>query len=373
MDSSHLAGLALDWASPVRSRQEAARSFVPRLIERGWVLLLSWHQVQELMQHRDDSLVDERLRFIQSWPLLAWIRSKEAGPGSVFDAWRMEVCAAYDFPDADVHGVRELTRPRIFSFGSGADALPDIFKDWRHLREALNAQQENARRVAAISKWRAANVDHVRIKDLEQASFRAPGDVGRALLHQRQALAREIATRGDKRIADPDALAGQFIAEIASQVPLQGPWSHIVPPVIQLLLSAGHEPEDIDRDATFGEMQDLLVFHQRLRMVADADALPWRALKRTARRNRLPITVIEDGMRVHGHDQPERKGSDLNDVHLLCLAPYADVTYVDKRTLESVRRVRAKVPDCDMLLGEVRRAANYGEIYKALTSAPDAL
>jgi hypothetical protein len=233
----------------------------------------------------------------------------------------MEVRAAYDSPDADVHGVRELTRPHVLSLGSGADALPDVYKDWRHLREALNAQQENARRVAAISKWRAADVDHIRIKDLEHASFRAPGDVSRALLYQRQALSREIATRGDKRIADPDALARQFIAEIASQVPLQGQGSRTVPPVIQLLLNAGLESEDIDRDATFGQMQDLLVFHQRLRMVAEAHALPWRALKRTARRNRLPITVIEDSMRVHGHDQPERKGSDLNDVHLLCWAP----------------------------------------------------
>ena len=45
--------------------------------------------------------------------------------------------------------------------------------------------------------------------------------------------------------------------------------------------------------------------------------------------------MIEECMRAHAQDQPERKGSDLNDTHLLCLAPYADVTYVDKRTLET--------------------------------------
>jgi hypothetical protein len=48
------------------------------------------------------------------------------------------------------------------------------------------------------------------------------------------------------------------------------------------------------------------------------------------------------------------------------LAPYADVTYVDKRTLESVRRARSKVAAFEQLVGEVRRAGGHAEISAAL-------
>ena len=103
-------------------------------------------------------------------------------------------------------------------------------------------------------------------------------------------------------------------------------------------------------------------------MAADASGLPWQALKRVATQGRLPVTVVEECMRAHAQDQPQRKGSDLNDTHLLCLAPYADVTYVDKRTLESVRRARGKVAAFDQLIGEVRKAGAHGEIFGALIS-----
>lgn len=73
-------------------------------------------------------------------------------------------------------------------------------------------------------------------------------------------------------------------------------------------------------------------------------------------------------MRAYAHDQPERKGSELNDTHLLCLAPYAEVTYVDKRTLESVRRARSKVAIFDKLIGCVTKAAGYAEIAAGLPS-----
>ena len=46
-----------------------------------------------------------------------------------------------------------------------------------------------------------------------------------------------------------------------------------------------------------------------------------------------------DAIRQHSREPSRRKGSDLNDMHLLCLASYAAVTYVDKRTMENVMRI----------------------------------
>lgn len=367
LDTSHLVGLASDWASADRSRRRSAQAFVPDLVERGWLPLLCWHQVEELLQHKDDELVDQRLRYLRSWPLVAWVRPSDpdSGPGSVLEVLKAEVRAAYAHSGAELLQVRDLAREGLFLVGPGSEAIPDSFQDWRVLRAPLTEQQENSRRVAAISRWRAANIDNVRISDLVGQPFRKTEDANRTLQHLQGQLANEIATRGDKRIADPGAMAGDFFAEIAREGRALAPGGDL-PPVIQFLLMAGLELDDIDLSATVGQMTNLLIFHKRLRMVADASGLPWQALKRTVTQDRLPVTVIEECMRAHAQDQPERKGSDLNDTHLLCLAPYADVTYVDKRTLESVRRARSKVAAFEQLVGEARRAGGHAEISAAL-------
>ncbi len=67
-------------------------------------------------------------------------------------------------------------------------------------------------------------------------------------------------------------------------------------------------------------------------------------------------------MRLYAQDQPERKGSELNDTHLLCLSPYADLTCVDKRTLENLRRALIKCPALDQFLGKVTRAPTYAAV-----------
>lgn len=343
--------------------------FAPDLVERGWLPLLCWHQVEELLQHKDDELVDQRLRYLRSWPLVAWVRPSDpdSGPGSVLEVLKAEVRAAYAHPGADLLQVRDLAREGLFLVGPGSEAIPDSFQDWRILQAPLAERQEGSRRVAAIARWRATNIDNVRISDLLAKPLRKTEDANRALQHLRNQLAREIAARGDKRIADPGAMADHFFAEIAREGQAIATGGDL-PPVIQLLLIAGLELEDIDLSATFGQTTNLLIFRERLRMVADASGLPWQELKRVATQDRLPVTVIEECMRAHAQDQPERKGSDLNDTHLLCLAPYADVTYVDKRTLESVRRARGKVAAFDQLIGEVRRAGGHGEISAALMS-----
>jgi len=368
LDTSHLAGLASDWASADRSRRRSAQAFVPDLVERGWLPLLCWHQVEELLQHKDDELVDQRLRYLRSWPLVAWVRPSDpgSGPGSVLEVLKAEVRAAYAHSGADLLQVRDLAREGLFLVGPGSEAIPDSFQDWRILQAPLAERQEGSRRVAAIARWRATNIDNVRISDLLAKPFRKTEDANRALQHLRNQLAGEIATRGDKRIADPGAMADHFFAEIAREGRAIAPGGDL-PPVIQLLLMAGLEPDDIDLSATVGQTTNLLVFRERLKMVADASGLPWQALKRVATQDRLPVTVIEECMRAYAQDQPERKGSDLNDTHLLCLASYADVTYVDKRTLESVRRARGKVAAFDQLIDEVRKAGGHGEISAALS------
>jgi len=369
LDTSHFVGLVNDWISPSYDRRHAARMFIPGLVERGWLPLLCWHQLEELLQHENDELVDARLRFLWSLPLIAWIRPSDpsAGPGSVMDVLKAEVMAAHAHSEADVLQVRALVRERLFSVGKATEAIPDSFREWRMLRPALADQQQNARRITAISRWRSVDIDGTRIVDWMDKPLREVGDTDRLLQHHRSNLSNEIAVRGDKRIADPVMMAATFFSQIASDFPAMSAGGEL-PPAVQCLVNAGLSLNDINPLATFAETMDLLAFHNRLRVVSEASGLSFQELKRTVTRNRLPVNVIGECMRAYAHDQPERKGSELNDGNLLCLAPYADVTYVDKRTLESVRRAKRKNNLFAELVGQVNKAGSYHKISAELTA-----
>jgi len=368
-DTAHLAGLVADIMSDSRERRRAAQRFLPDLLERGWLPLLCWHHIEELLQHRDEHVVDARLSYLWSQPLIAWIRPAEpsAGPGSIIDVLRAEASAAIGSPSADAAQVRDLASRERIAVGGGADAIPEGFRDWRVLREALTQQQQNARRVTAIARWRATPIDDTPISAWMNQPAREPDATARMLgkLHDR--LAHEIATRGDRRIPDARSMAAEFMQQIDrdGRAVVE---DRVAKPAIQLLINAGLDPEDIDPSATFGETMDLLTFQSRLRIVAEGLRLPWAELKCRVMRQQLPVMVIEESMRRHAQDQPERKGSELNDTHLLCLAPYADRTFVDKRTLESARQARNKSPMFDRLTIGVARASDCAELAAVLTA-----
>ncbi|MET4387524.1 hypothetical protein ABIB73_003279 [Bradyrhizobium sp. F1.4.3] len=61
LDSSHLGDIARDRASMNSERRCAAEKFQRAFDASNNVLLLSWHHIQELLSHRDDQVVVERV------------------------------------------------------------------------------------------------------------------------------------------------------------------------------------------------------------------------------------------------------------------------------------------------------------------------
>ena len=114
-------------------------------------------------------------------------------------------------------------------------------------------------------------------------------------------------------------------------------------------------------------MLDLGVFLSHVRLVAEQMKLPWREAKRRVQMGRIPSELIVQCLLRHAQKLPERKGSELNDSHLASLAAYADVTFVDKRTLETFRRARSKEDAFDKVSKRVERAGSYRDISKILS------
>lgn len=363
LDTSHWNGVVQDANSSDRDKRRRAHQFTERLADSGWIPLFAFHHLAEMMQHDNEELVDRRLRFLRELPLAAWIHSAEGTgvPGDIRVIQSVEVERAYVHADVCRLKVRDLARDVLIRFGTGRDAVPQSLDEWRILRTALADMQDHAQKVCAVSRWRPMQNGNVRLRELIKYNWRAPDEVPAVLARQQQVLAREIAERGDKRIMAPDSVAAEFMRTVVTSVATSHQTSDD-PPVVHLLLASGFDREDIDLDGTFEAHMRKLVYLKQLRMLSEELALPWRVVKARVTVDRVPSAAIQEALREFSQDLDRRKGSDLNDMHLMCLASYADVTYVDKRTMENVRRARTKAPGLAVQLGAIYKAGHYTKI-----------
>ncbi|WP_321927598.1 hypothetical protein [Paraburkholderia guartelaensis] len=303
--------------------------------------------------------------------MVTWVSAEQpnAMPGSVLDILSAEVRAAYARPDLDAVGVRDAARSTLLAYGKGIDVAPPSLSDWRQLRPLIDEQQKHSQKVAAISPWREFEIDSARLAGWLDKPLQSAETIDMRLSEVRQRLEAEIETRGDKRIESAADMADDFMSDVAANVQEALTADATIPPPLRILLKAGLEPDDIQPQTTFRDAMEVVIFRERLKLAAEVAHLPWPKVKEVLTRDRIPSAIISEALRTHGQDQPERKGSDINDASLLCLAPYADKTFVDKRTLESVRRAKQKVPILRDFLGDVRKAASYRDIITALTSS----
>ena len=362
IDSSHLAAIAGDRSSTNPSRRSTAQKFEATLLDTGLIPLLSWHHIEELLQHRDDSVVANRVKFLQSLPIVAWIRCSTGLPaiGSVVDIFAAEVAAALKMPGAGRVAVRNCAAKVIFDVGAGAQAMAPYVDIWRDLRAILWTREERAREIVAISRSEFVDIDETKVVDWLAGEIRSPADARRQLSVLRARLADDIALRGDKRIPDPTLVANAFFDEVEENGMTM--ISRTENPALHFLLQQDIEVDDIKPETTMAEIYELAEFRKKLRVANENLGLDWTDLIRRVSKEQIPCWLIQSSLKRYGHDQHERKGSDLVDSYLACLAAYADITCVDKRTKENVRRARQKSPDFAALVRQIEKASHYSQI-----------
>lgn len=110
----------------------------------------------------------------------------------------------------------------------------------------------------------------------------------------------------------------------------------------------------------------MAVFRKKLALLNEPMGFPWTTLRARVREERLPSGVISGAIARYHPDTKEWDGSKLADRHLACLAAYADVTFVDKRTLEASRQAKQKSKPFASVVRSIERAADYVTIAQKL-------
>ncbi|MEA2880107.1 MAG: hypothetical protein QOF14_5303 [Hyphomicrobiales bacterium] len=363
LDSSHLGLVAADKEAKDKNRQRRAKTFEKNFEESGSVLLLCFHHVQELLSHQNDDVVARRVAFLQSLPMVAALASfrHDDTIGAVTDLQCFEAAIAFRNPAADALAVRYEAAKKMFRLGSGVDLVRPFLENWTVLRAEFARLAARSREVVAISRSGFAGNSDAKIVDLLKGKLRTPGDIHQQFENLHSRLSVDIQKRGDRRIPNPTFSSKSFLEEVKAFG--MGAIS-TGNPGLQILQACGVDLSEIGPDTTVGDVGALAMFRRKLEILNQYLGLPWLELKAAVQENRLPSSIVSNAIALFHPDTQEWDGSELTDRYLACLAAYADVTYVDKRTHEASRQARQKLESFASLVRRVEKAGSYEEIGK---------
>jgi hypothetical protein len=360
LDTSHWDGL-LKSLKEKTSRAAATRR-LRNLSAEGWIPAISFHQIHELLAHDDERTAISRLsalRHVLTMATIGDMGSNDA-PGSIVEVQRQEIIAAISRPTDDARAVRQGVRALVFRMTTG-DAIVDAIMPIAHaIREHTLARQARTREIASISQATVLDQDNMPF-DLNGVVRSLP-NIAAHCASLKQGLAKELAERGDQRMGDPTGVANEFVENMMVHTPDIAGSSQ---PVIEVLKLAGLTPEDVKSFETVGQVSDLAQFRRNIEIASKGTGISSDDLRGLSQ-DRLPTWVIHRALRRHRAVATQAQGGDLTDGYLLSLAPYFHTTFVDKRTLENVRRIRQHNSAAGELLGDVRKASSWSKAFDLL-------
>ncbi len=366
LDSSMVGHVAHDYFSSDVSRRKTATKFLNNLTDSGFVPFLCWHRFEELLRHQDHKVVSDRMDFLRLLPHVAWISITEGeGLGSILDMLILESRVVLDNPELSVKGVRDQVRNTLISFGTGEQAVEPYKEIWPELRPYLWEREARAREIVAISKTKAADISQGKAANIINGRVRPESEAQKTLQHLQVLMANEIRSRGDKRIPNANTVASDYFCEIEREG--RSFYAGQEHPILDYLQQIGVDPHEIHSKMSIGELTELAEFRSKLRVAHRQIGGTWEELKRVVTPDKVPSWIVESSLKKYGQDQPERKGSELNDRFLACLSLYTDLTYVDKRTKEDFRRVFQKDANLQSLVHRIEKVRPYQRVYQHIS------
>jgi hypothetical protein len=238
-------------------------------------------------------------------------------------------------------------------------------KDLPAIRTELAAMAEKHRNIVAISYSDFASVSNNKVADFISGEPPERLNLQQNVASLEATLGNDIRQHGDKRITDPEGVAATFMADIYRRgISLTEHES----PSLQILAAFNIDLSEVAPETTIGQIGEWAVFRKKLSRLNAVLQLPWNELKTGVREERIPSGIISLALARFRPRTSEWKGSDLTDSYLACLAPYSDLTLVDKRTYEGLRIARRKNKEVAKLIRRVDKAKSTRAILDQLTS-----
>lgn len=363
LDSSIIGNVARDYYHSNQQSRNKAIIFLDYLYSQNLIPLVVWHHIEELLQHKDDKVICDRMRFIRNLPMIAWFDSiNQPGMiGSIMDIQAIELSWLISNPSTSLKEIIQQTKNKLLRFGTGKDLIPMCDeKTWEQIREALLPIQERRREIASIS--------HAIIGDKKPISssnwqLRRPEEAMKALEMLQHNLESDLINRGDKKLSEQKLVAQRFIRGIYEHgvqfYQNKGKAQEI------FLKSFSINPEEISGKATMEDIGYAAIFKAKLKILSKMLDVDYNTLK-IIKENHCPSWLIWKEVDKTLKSSCRTSGSDITDKYLSVLSLYADFIVVDKRLHEAFRQIVRQNMALRKIINNIIRLSDYRKISVAI-------
>ncbi len=362
LDSSTLGYVSRDYCSCENGRRDAARTFLSRLQDLGVYVALTLTHVSELLRHGDEVVVSDRLDFLRSLPLVAWLRpyGGEWFPGSFVDQLCHELHAV-------VHGrarawdeIISAVRPEFWETGTGDEMFSTQFPIWSLVPTIARDDHEIEKRVASVARTDPEDVRERKLCDVLRLPRRPKEKRAAYYVRFAAKMRRQLQMHGDKRLEDPQGVAMAFADWARRHVDAIDAAEEDL--LVQTVRLHRIPPNLVDPEMTVGEFGKLVEYAQQLTILQESMQPKVVVTMNDIPPKALPSYVLSQQLAEIQRRAPRVSGSDLGDAYLAPLALYADIVVVDKRTAEFVNQLKRVEPKLSTLMGRYLCEPQYHNI-----------
>jgi hypothetical protein len=364
IDSSLIGKWAADACSADISKRKQAYEVMDQILSDNWIPVICWHHFEELVRHNDENIAESRIKFIMSFPIIAWIWRADGTNhlGSVADVLAAEIEVFLSGDNLD-HYINS-TRSRLLRFGKPSDV--QTFAEWRDIWLDLIALGKKQQHNASLSHTTPDKYDNEPLfarNDSGDMTFEKGEQIYSSEI---ESLTNELIEKGDKRLSNHEAVARDFFDVILFHLAEISRSKKSAPEAF--IEQFGFSPNEFHKGITLGEFKRIVTRRKQLETSARQLGLRIEDVWPKLRHHVMPSEEIIYEIRRSRRNAPRASGSDLNDDYLASLIPYLDAVVVDKRTHEHLRQVKRRKPEISYFLKSIFKTCFYHELPQMLKS-----
>ena len=362
LDSSTLGKVSRDYWSQDANARDKARVFVAELKRLGIFVAFTLNHICELLRHGNEEVVLNRLKFLRSIPLIAWLRPYDSEwlSGGISDLLCHELHTVVYDSAQNWQEIIDKARPTLWETGVGHEMFVEDDNLWLHLMRESKQHHETEKHVASVDRTDPGQIRDIKIREFINLPILSKEEQNAYLDWFTQEMQRQLDCHGDKRLECSSKIAIDFVSKALQNS--KGINEMDGNNIQELLKYQGVPNEFVSPEMTIGELWELTVYAKRLKMIAKNLHPPIELTMEDIPLDTLPSYSLERKLASIQRKAEKVSGSDMGDRHIIPLIFYADGIEVDKRTYEYIKQVRRNEPELALLMGHFFRSSDYSKI-----------
>ena len=362
IDTSIYGEAADDYYCNDRRRSESAKKFVEFVVDKGLVPFFSYHHIQEILQHDNDTVVFNRWSLIRKFPTVSWFCShaNKTFIGSAFD---IHVAEVKYLTGESMQGVKEIIRNvknDLIMYSSGEDFVNQFEPVCRELRNHGYIDIQQSKSIESISHVRDKRIDKIKLSDLESLVLKSPIEVEKSLSSHKKHIEELLVEKGDIKLTNHASISEQFVDYVKDKGNLFYN-SDGLSLLEKIVKNSGVELSQINSKTTIGDLGYLAIYNSKMKLIAKSLGCDIGAFSGLSQ-DSIPSWVIWREIDKMMKNETKANGSNMVDKHIAILACYVDILIIDKRVREYFRQLERKAPILSGCFNDVVKLPHYSEL-----------